>query len=107
METRNRNSDLPFRVKFKGINGIQILIPNYDFKFEFYVNPSRVYTASKIADILTNCSVIDVNTMFIAIDSPSFGPGELKCRKTFFLPDERFPDGTQKKVEVETILILE
>lgn len=107
METRNRNSDLPFRVIFQGIDGIQIPIPNYDFKFEFYVNPARVFTASKIADVFTKCIVIDENTLFVGIDSPTFGPGELKCRKTYYLPDERFPDGIQSKVIVETVLILE
>lgn len=102
MQTINRESDFIIKTSFLDDFGIQIPIPDYDFEFEYFVYPESSVKAGKTGNDFINCYP-EGDLVVVAIDEPGFSPGLLKCKKTYSIPDDRFPDGIRKTVETTTI----
>ena len=93
----NKNSDLQIEIQFYDSDGIEIGVPPYDFIFEYYVSSSNKIMASQVNGELTNCYKSD-GKLYAIFDSPNLDKGSLFCEKTYFVPDDHFPDRIHKIV---------
>lgn len=90
-------------VPFRDTDGNEIPPPNYDFEIEYFVGSGiKKVVASKKGDVFTNCSIID-GLLTCTFDKPRLGRGRLMSRKTYHIPDPRFPDA-EYTIVTETTL---
>lgn len=99
----NNLSDLPIEVHFVDDNKEPVAPPSYDFVLEYFTHPEyKIVRASKINGVYSNCSLKD-GVLHCSFDNPKLGPGRLFSRKTFFIPDDTFPDRKFKFVAVKEL----
>jgi len=92
----NSKSDLLIEVTFKDTDGNIIPVPEYDFELEYYVYTNRRIKAGKTGTTFFNCTPTADDKLAVVFDNPNLGSGTLYCERTYFIPDDRFPDGIFK-----------
>ncbi len=91
MNISNR-SDFGVKVDFVDQEGNIVPVPDYDFRFDYYVYDGRRVSAGRINGQLVNCH-IDGRQLICTFDAPNLGCGALRSRKTYHIPDNNYPDG--------------
>lgn len=99
----NNLADLPIEVHFVDDEKEPVAPPSYDFVLEYFTHPDyKIVRASRINGVYSNCSLRD-GVLHCSFDNPMLGPGQLYSRKTFFIPDNTFPDRVNKFVVVNEL----
>ena len=99
----NNLADLPIEVHFVDDEKEPVAPPSYDFVLEYFTHPDyKIVRASRINGVYSNCSLRD-GVLHCSFDNPMLGPGRLYSRKTFFIPDNTFPDRVNKFVVVNEL----
>lgn len=102
----NYESDFSFILNLCDAHNKTFGFPDFDWEVVFYVSgSSETMTASCISGIPTNCKD-DEGKLRIIFDNAKIGLGQLKATVTAEIPNETYPDKTQKVV-VPTVLGIE
>lgn len=96
----NNKDDFQIQTILKDIDGVPIDVTGVNWKLWYYVSASKVYEASHIGGVYTNCSV-DVGKINIFINGFDWGNKGILMKRAFVSwNDTDFSDGTQ---DVSTI----
>lgn len=93
----NYKSDFEVDVTLE-LGGIQIPIPDNDFKVVFYILESKTYTCSYIGGVWTNCKKKDDNTLQCFLDNHKLGIGALRVEFYDYKPNADYSDGDKLTV---------
>lgn len=96
----NNKDDFQIQTILKDIDGVPIDVTGVNWKLWYYVSASKVYEASHIGGVYTNCSVDD-GKINIFINGFDWGNKGILMKRAFVSwNDTDFSDGTQ---DVSTI----
>lgn len=94
----NYESDFSFILNLCDAHNKTFGYPDFDWEAVFYVSGSaNTFVASCISGIPTNCKDDD-GKLRIIFDNAMIGTGQLKANITAEIPNENYPDKTQKVV---------
>lgn len=95
-------SDFLMNLQFTDEDGNSIPIPIFNFKIEYFVRDKTITVEHKdgayIVDEFTKVNIED-DTLIISYDGPKLELGNLRSRKTYYLPNDKFVDGKQTIIE--------
>ena len=98
MEKINYKSDFDFIMKLIDCNGKDIGVPVYDWTAKFYTtSPARAFTASHKDGVYTNC-FDDNGRLHIVCNNHGLPSGVLRCEFTAELPNDLYPDDSERLV---------
>lgn len=84
---------------------VEMGFPTYDFEIRLYTtNRTNAYICSKKGNKLQNC-FNDEGKIHVVCDNHHLGKGVLHAEFTAFLPNNIYPDGSRKTVEVSHTVI--
>lgn len=84
---------------------VEMGFPTYDFEIRLYTtNRANAYICSKKGNKLQNC-FNDEGKIHVVCDNHHLGKGILHAEFTAFLPNNIYPDGSRKTVEVSHTVI--
>lgn len=84
---------------------VEMGFPTYDFEIRLYTtNRANAYICSKKGNKLQNC-FNDEGKIHVVCDNHHLGKGVLHAELTAFLPNNIYPDGSRKTVEVSHTVI--
>lgn len=84
---------------------VEMGFPTYDFEIRLYTtNRANAYICSKKGNKLQNC-FNDEGKIHVVCDNHHLGKGVLHAEFTAFLPNNIYPDGSRKTVEVSHTVI--
>lgn len=113
MSKINHKSDFDFTLRIYectiGPDGqktrVEMGFPTYDFEIRLYTtNRANAYICSKKGNKLQNC-FNDEGKIHVVCDNHHLGKGILHAEFTAFLPNNIYPDGSRKTVEVSHTVI--
>lgn len=113
MSKINYKSDFDFTLRIYectiGSDGqktrVEMGFPTYDFEIRLYTtNRANAYICSKKGNKLQNC-FNDEGKIHVVCDNHHLGKGVLHAEFTAFLPNNIYPDGSRKTVEVSHTVI--
>ena len=90
----NYKSDFVLRESFRNASGETISLPDVDFTMRYWVKPGRLFEASRIKGVYTNCCP-DGESLLVLFKDHNLGEGVLKHELRLSLDNVLFPDGIQ------------
>ena len=100
----NYKSDFVLREQFRNAQGETVALPDVDFTLRYWVKTGRVYEASRVSGVYTNC-VADGNALLVMFKDHNLGEGELKHELRLTLDNALFADGKQNVFYPESLNI--
>ena len=100
----NYKSDFVLREHFRNSKGETVALPDVDFTLRYWVKAGRVYEASRVGGVYTNC-VADDNALLVMFKDHNLGEGELKHELRLVLDNTLFADGKQNVYYPESLNI--
>lgn len=98
MKKINYQSDFDFILNLTDCSGKEIGIPDYDWVARFYTtNQAAAFVASYKDGVYTNC-FDDNGKLHIVCDNHGLPSGILRCEFTAELPNDIYPDGSERIV---------
>lgn len=90
----NYKSDFVLRERFRSAQGETVRLPDVDFTLRYWVKAGRVFEASRIGGVYTNC-VADGDAVLVMFKDHRLGEGDLKHELRLSLDNALFSDGVQ------------
>ena len=100
----NYKSDFVLREHFRNAQGNTVALPDVDFTLRYWVKTGRVYEASRVGGVYTNC-VADGDALLVMFKEHNLGEGDLKHELRLTLDNALFADGKQNVYYPETLNI--
>lgn len=86
-------SEVPFNIHIEPIDGVSA--KDYDFNVSVYTSPKRAIEVQK-SDLIP----VDNDNYIVLVDTMEVGTGKVIFKIEAHIPDDRFPDGSRKEIQI-------
>lgn len=98
MDKENALNDFAATLRLYDAAGNEIGWPSYDWRAEFWTTSAWcAYEASCIGGVMKNC-INELGRIKVLFDNHKLLPGKVQVRFYAYLPDEEYPDGSERRI---------